>query len=96
MKRLFTFLRPSKASVDLEFGFADPALTGYTLAGISMIYPMIGEFSQIKPDFEHKMFRCSGFVKGKIRLVYGLIIALNMLLDKNVRVTYHHIRKFRL
>lgn len=96
LKRLFTFLRPSKASVDLEFGFADPALTGYTLAGISMIYPMIGEFTQIKPDFEHKMFRCSGFVKGKIRLVYGLIIALNMLLDKNVRVTYHHIRKFRL
>ena len=96
LKRLFIFLRPSKASVDLEFGFADPALTGYTLAGISMVYPMIGEFAQIKPDFEHKIFRCSGFVKGKIRLVYGLIIALNMLLDKNVRVTYRHIRKFRL
>ncbi len=96
LKRLLTFLKPSKASVDLEFGFSNPALTGYTLAGISMIYPVIGEFAQINPDFEHKVFKCNCFVKGNIRLIYGLIIALNMLLDKNVRITYRHIRKFRL
>lgn len=96
VKRLLHFLKPSDASVDLEFGFSDPSYTGYALAGISMIYPMIGEYTQIKPDFEHKVLKGNVFIKGKIRILYGLIFALNMFRDKNVRVTYRHIRKFRL
>lgn len=96
LKRLFHFLKPSDASVDLEFGFSDPAYTGYTLAGISMIYPMIGEYAQIKPDFEHKVLKGNVFIKGRIRILYGVIFAWNMLWDKNVRTTYRHIRKFRL
>ena len=96
LKRLLHFLKPSGGSVDLEFGFSDPSYTGYTLAGISMIYPMIGEYTQIKPDFEHKVLKGNVFIKGKIRILYGLIFALNMFRDKNVRVTYRHIRKFRL
>ena len=96
VRRLFRFLRPSEASVDLEFGFTDPAYTGYTLAGISMIYPLIGEHAQIRPDFEHKVLKGSIFVKGKIRMLYALIFAWNMLWDKNVRTTYRHIRRFKL
>lgn len=96
LKRLLHFLKPSDASADLEFGFSDPAYTGYTLAGISMIYPMIGEYAQIKPDFEHKVLKGNVFIKGKIRIIYGLVFAWNMFWDKNVRVTYRHIRKFRL
>ena len=96
LKRLLHFLKPSAASMDLEFGFSDPAYTGYTLAGISMIYPMIGEHAQIRPDFEHKVLRGNVFIKGKIRILYGLIFAWNMFWDKNVRTTYRHIRKFRL
>lgn len=96
LKRLLHFLKPSDASVDLEFGFSDPSYTGYTLAGISMIYPMIGEYTQIKPDFEHKVLKGNVFIKGRIRILYGLIFAWNMFRDKNVRVTYRHIRKFRL
>ena len=96
VRRLFRFLRPSEASVDLEFGFTDPAYTGYTLAGISMIYPLIGEYAQIRPDFEHKVLKGSIFVKGKIRMLYALIFAWNMLWDKNVRTTYRHIRRFKL
>ena len=65
LKRLFHFLKPSDASVDLEFGFSDPAYTGYTLAGISMIYPMIGEYAQIKPDFEHKVLKGKCLYQGK-------------------------------
>lgn len=96
VRRLLRFLKPSKASVDLEFGFTDPAYTGYTLAWISLIYPMIGEYTQLKPDFEHKVFRGNIFVKGKIRILYALIFMWNMLWDKTVRITYRHLRKFRL
>lgn len=96
IKRLFHFLRPSDASVDLVFGFTDPAHTGYTLAAISMISPMIGEFTQLKPDFEHKVLKGEAYIKGKIRVLYAVIFAWNMLFDRNVRTTYRHIRKFRL
>ena len=96
VQRLLRFLRPSKAAVDLEFGFTDPAYTGYTLAWISILYPMIGEFTQLKPDFEHRVFRGSLYLKGKFRILYVLIFVWNMLWDKNVRTTYRHIRKFRL
>ena len=64
--------------------------------GISMIYPLIGEYAQIRPDFEHKVLKGSIFVKGKIRMLYALIFAWNMLWDKNVRTTYRHIRRFKL
>ena len=96
LKRLLRFLCPGKGSIDLEFGFSDPALTGYALAGISMAYPWIGSYTQITPDFEHKVFRGSLFIKGRIRLLYGLIFLWNMFLDRNVRITFRHIRKFRL
>ena len=94
-KGLLKRLRPKRASVDITFGFEDPAHTGYTLAGISLIYPVIGEYTRLTPDFEHKVLKGNVFIKEKIRLIYAVIFAWNMLLDKNVRTTYRHLRKFK-
>lgn len=88
-------LRPKRASIDITFGFEDPAHTGYTLAGISLIYPVIGEYTCLTPDFEHKVLKGNVFIKEKIRLIYAVIFAWNMLLDRNVRTTYRHLRKFK-
>ncbi len=96
IKRLIKALRPKKVLIDLEYGFSDPALTGYTLAGVSLVCPLIGPDVQITPDFEQKVFRGSLSVEGKIRLLHGLVFAWNMFLDKNVRITFRHVRKFRL
>lgn len=96
IRRLLRALRPKKADVWLEFGFEDPALTGYTLALLSLIYPSVGEFTRLQPDFENKVFRGKVYIKGSIRAVHILTAALNMLVDKNVRTTYHHIRRFKL
>ena len=94
-KGLFKRLRPKRASVDITFGFEDPAHTGYTLAGISLIYPVIGEYTYLTPDFEHKVLKGNVFIKEKFRLIYAVIFAWNMLLDRNVRTTYRHLRKFK-
>ena len=96
LKRFLVFLKPDRASVDVEFGFEDPSHTGYTLAGISMIYPVIGEYTRIRPDFENKVFRADADIKGKVRVLYALVFAWNMVWDKNVRTTYRHLRRFRL
>ena len=94
-KGLLKRLRPKRASIDITFGFEDPAHTGYTLAGISLIYPVIGEYTCLTPDFEHKVLKGNVFIKEKIRLIYAVIFAWNMLLDRNVRTTYRHLRKFK-
>ena len=94
-KGLLKRLRPKRASIDITFGFEDPAHTGYTLAGISLIYPVIGEHTCLTPDFEHKVLKGNVFIKEKIRLIYAVIFAWNMLLDRNVRTTYRHLRKFK-
>lgn len=94
--KLLKRLRPRKAEADLEFGFSDPSHTGYALALVSFLYPAVGEFTQIRPDFEHRIFRGSLLLRGRIRMLYGVIFALNLLRDRNVRTTYRHIRIFKL
>lgn len=96
LKRFFRFMQPKKASVNFEFGFENPAYTGYTLAGISLFYPMLAEHVRIRPDFEHKVLKGKAYIKGNFRILYALIFAWNMFCDRNVRRTYRHIRRFRL
>ena len=96
VRRLLSFLRPKHLEAEVVFGLEDPAETGYLLAVISMIYPLIGEYTVIRPDFEHKVLKGNIEADGKIRILYGLIPAWNLVRDKNVRTTYRHIKKFRL
>ena len=96
LKRLLRRLCPEKLEGDIEFGFEDPAYTGYLLAGISLIYPMAGEFLNIRADFENKVLKGSVLAAGKLRLLYILIPAWNLFFDRNVKITYRHIKKFKL
>lgn len=96
LKRLLGFLRPKKMDFNVEFGCRNPEYTGYILAGISMIYPMIGEFTQLQPNFEQRILKGNAYIEGKFRIIYVLITAWNLIWDKNVRITYRHIRKFKL
>ncbi len=81
---------------NIEFGFQDPAHTGYLLAGISLIYPLIGEYVNVRADFEHEVLNGSVLAEGKFRLLYILIPSWNLFFDRNIKVTYRHLRKFKL
>lgn len=96
IRRLLWALRPKRADVRIEYGFADPALTGYTLAAASIIWPVFEDHVQIKPDFENRVLKGDAYVRGTLRAIHVLVLAWNLLLDKNVRTTYRHIRKFKL
>ena len=96
LKRLLKFLKPKRIKADIEFGFSDPAWTGYMLAFLGMAYPFLGEYTEFRPDFEKRVLKGVGDMEGKIRSIYFLIPALHLLLDKNVRITYRHIRNFKL
>ena len=96
LKRFFRFIRPKKMNFHIEFGCKNPEYTGYILAGISMIYPLIGEYTELQPDFERRVLKGKASIEGRFRIIYVLIIAWNLICDKNVRTTYRHIRRFKL
>ena len=84
---------PKKMQGDLIFGFLDPYHTGQALAGLSMIYPFIGDNVSITPDFERRMLEGEIFLKGHIRVCHAALLAGRLFFSKNVRLTYKHIRK---
>lgn len=92
-KKLIRRIKPKKLSGYVEFGTADPALTGKILAIISMIYPFTGEYIEIVPDFDEKKLNADVHVSGKIRSVTFLCMAIRLIISKEVRLTYKHIKK---
>lgn len=92
LKRLLRSLKPKQLKADVLFGFEDPCITGHVLGAVSMIYPFIGAHTNIQPDFQQKILEGSLLISGKIRAVYMLSLGLRLILDKNVRVTFKHIR----
>lgn len=93
--RLCKFLMPQKLVLDLRFGFEDPYHTGQALAGLSVLYPLMGKRVSIIPDFEQRILKGTAMIKGRIHVLYFIIIAWNLFWDKNVRTTYKHIRAFK-
>ncbi len=93
IKKLVRRIKPKKISGDIEFGTEDPALTGKILALVSMIYPFTGEHIEIKPDFDEKKLNVDVFVSGRVYSVSFIYLALRLIISKDVRLTYKHIRK---
>lgn len=90
LKKTFQRLAPRKGRIQLEYGFEDPASTGYLLAGISFLYPWIGAYSEIRPNFEEKIFRGDFFAEGHIRLIHFLTLLLHLIFSREVRTTFFH------
>ena len=94
--KLLKKIRPKKIMANLCFGFEDPYLTGETFAGLSVIYPFLGENIILKPNFENKILKGNLDIKGHIRLCHFLVLAWRLFWSRNVRRTYKDIRNFEL
>ena len=57
--------KPKVIKGTVRFGFEDPCHTGQALAAFSIIYPFIGEFLSIEPNFERRI------LKGLRRIPHG-------------------------
>ena len=88
LKGLLKALHPREWKVHLLFGLEDPYNTGRVLAYAAPLYPLFEGNLRLTPDFEEKRFRGKAFIKGHIRLASLLVLALRLLLCKEVRSTY--------
>lgn len=78
-------IKPVKIEGNVVFGTGDPATTGQAIGAIAVLYGFLPEKLHITPDFEEKKYEGNLHVKGRIRLIHVLVIALKLILDKNVR-----------
>lgn len=89
-------LKPKKTNIKLRFGFEDPATTGKVLGGLSILYPFLGEITEITPDFENQVLKGTVYLNGKIRFCHFAGMLLNLVLCKDIRSSYKDIRNFKL
>ena len=89
-------LKPKKINIKLRFGFDDPSTTGKILGGISILYPFLGDTTEIIPDFEKQILKGNVYIKGRIRFCHFASLALKLLLCKDIRTSYKDIRNFKL
>ena len=91
---LLHVLKPKKLQANVTFGLSDPSWTGYMLAFLGSIYGLIGEYVQIQPDFEERKLEGNASAEGKIRVIYFAVPAWKLFWNKDVKITYKHIRKY--
>ncbi len=94
--RLLRKLKPKKVAARVRYGFEDPSLTGRILAGISVLYPFLGDDVSVYPDFEQKVLDGKLEIAGKIKVSYFVWLLWKLVWCKDVRMTYRHIRNFKL
>ena len=88
--------KPKVIKGTVRFGFEDPCHTGQALAAFSIIYPFIGEFLSIEPNFERRILKGDVKVCGGFRMVPLVCFLWNLVWCREIRKTYHDIREFQL
>lgn len=84
LQYLFKHIKPRKVKGELIIGFEDPSVTGQCLAVSSMLYPLLGEKIKLYPDFENEVLEGHIQIRGHIRVIHGLLIALHVFRNKNI------------
>lgn len=77
--------KPTKIQGKLLFGTGDPATTGQALGVLGAVYGFLPEDLFITPDFENEVYEGTIDVKGRLRLIHLLIVAVRLLIDRDFR-----------
>lgn len=98
IKRLLRHYLPRGVGADVTFSTGDPASTGQALGAVSLMPFAYGDKVQISPDFQAEKAYVSGDfdIKGHIRAVHVIIMAIRLLMSKDIRNTIKHFRNFKL
>lgn len=85
IRRVLKHIAPKKIQGVVHFGTGDPCSTGQALGAIATCYGFYGDKISIIPNFEDEVLDGELFLKGRIRLVTLLIIAIKLVLDDNFK-----------
>ena len=86
---------PRKLNGNAVIGMADPATTGFIMAGLSLFYKRWAGHFDIQPDFTEKRIEAKGDFKGRIYLIGIVIPALKVWLNKDVKYLRKQLDKIK-
>lgn len=88
-------IRPRQLSGRVEFGFADPSVTGEVLGAVAMVPFLLGTELAICPDFDTEKTYAGGkvHIRGRMFVIHPLIFLIRMIADKNVRAFLGTLRR---
>ena len=92
-KKLLDHILPRKIRGYVEFGMEDPASTGKILAALAVVYPILPQQLEIRPDFEEQGLEADIQAKGHIFLIVVVIRAIRIIKEKCVRDLIKQVRK---
>ena len=78
------------------FGFEDPAVTGKTLAVLSVTAPFFEGNLEVEPEFQEEILEGELLIAGKLTAWKFTALVLELFTDKNIRKTISHIKNFKL
>ena len=96
LKRLVLRLKPTDFSGNVRFGFEDPAVTGKTLAVLSVTVPFFEGNLEVEPEFQEEILEGELLIAGKLTAWKFTALVLELFTDKNIRKTISHIKNFKL
>nr|MBQ8252628.1 DUF2953 domain-containing protein [Lachnospiraceae bacterium] len=83
--KLWKSIRPRKGNVRLHIGTGDPAGTGQICGFFGMMYPFVGKYVMIEPDFEKQIYEGDFFFKGHLTVFALLRVVWLVLFDKDLK-----------
>lgn len=86
-------LKPRRVKGNVVFGFDDPSLTGRTLAGISMCYPILPKKLQITPVFDRAILEGELRLNGHLILGLPVLWVLQVYLNRSVQTMIEKFKK---
>lgn len=90
---LLKHTKPRKLKGYLHFGFEDPSMTGYAMAGYGMLYPIWTPKLSVEPDFEKEVLDCRIKMKGKIRGCHLFKSGVVLFFSKDIRRVITDVKK---
>lgn len=82
---LARYLAPRKIRGRFVIGMGNPASTGMLFGGISLLPFVYQDGVDISPDFDGKVFRMDGMMKGRIRALYLVRLVIRIYRDRDLR-----------
>lgn len=90
--KLLKSIRPRKGQLVLHIGTGDPASTGQICGFYGMIYPFVGKYVILNPEFSDTIYEGEFYLKGRIYGIVFIKVLLIALFHKDLR----YIRKMIL
>lgn len=85
--RLLKHILPRRIRGDISFGSDDPATTGYVTAIVAALYGKLRKSFKFTPNFTEEELVVHASLKGHIRVITLLLIALRVVISKDFRYT---------